>query len=39
MEHTCEICGEEVNETDYSVVLMPFPHIVCPKCGHWVPCF
>lgn len=39
MEHKCKKCGKIVNEVDYPVILMPYPHIECPNCGEWIICF
>lgn len=38
MTHKCN-CGCEVNEKDFPVILMPYPHIDCPECGEWIICF
>lgn len=39
MKHICACCGKEVDEENYPVDLMPFPHIECPICNYWIPCF
>lgn len=38
---TCESCGTvwEIDEAEDEVIMMPWPHIRCPKCGHWIPLF
>lgn len=37
------ICGAiwEIDEEcdGYNIWLEPWPHYVCPNCGHWIPLF
>lgn len=38
IEKKCPNCGKTV-DTDDMVVLMPYPHVVCPDCGEWIASF
>ena len=35
----CDSCGDTWIFEDYEVELMPWPHLTCPHCGHWIPLF
>ena len=40
MRKKCECCGTVWLFDDSDVViLMPFPHWECPKCGSWIAAF
>ena len=40
MRSKCENCGRmwEITDDDI-IILMPYPHVICPKCGGWIPAF
>lgn len=38
-EKKCPKCGKAVDIDDEVVVLMPYPHVVCPICSEWIIVF
>ena len=30
-------CGRLWEYEDYEIWVEPWPHFVCPVCGHWIP--
>lgn len=37
---TCKCCGTTWQfDSNDVVILMPWPHYDCPKCGEWIPAF
>lgn len=35
----CECCKTYWEVEPGDVILLPWPRMVCPKCGHWIPLF
>ena len=35
----CTDCGIEWEFEGYEIVLEPWPHAICPKCGKWLAAF
>lgn len=35
----CPKCGKIIDTDDEVVILMPYPHVVCPDCGEWIVSF
>lgn len=38
-ERECPRCAHTSEYDDSDVILMPWPHVVCPLCGEWIPLF
>ena len=38
-EKKCSKCGKIIDIDNEVVVLMPYPHVVCPDCGEWIIVF
>lgn len=38
---TCKCCNTEwiIDDSAVPVIIMPWPHVDCPKCGQWIPLF
>ena len=35
----CDYCHDQWMFEGYEVEVEPYPHLLCPHCGHWIPLF
>lgn len=36
MKVICDECKEEVEYSNWDIILEGYPHIECPYCGFWI---
>ena len=32
----CYECGSKFDLEDLEIILVPYPHVICPECGEWI---